>query len=389
MRVLVAHNLYRSGQPSGENQVVEEELALLRARDDVELEVLLRSSDEIRRDRPAVALDAALGSVWAPGGVRAFTRMLRRFRPDVVHLHNPFPLLSPQVLRVASRYDVPVVQSVHNYRHSCVSGIHFRDGAECRLCLGRRLQTPAVVHACYRGSRVQSAAMVAGRAVHERAWQSVASFLAVSRHQAVLLASGGLPADRIHVKPNSVPDHGAAPDLGDDVLFLGRLAEEKGVRELVGAWRSVRGELPGRLRIAGDGELRSWLETTRREDDRVDVLGNVPPDRVAELFAGVGLVVVPSLWPEPFGRTAVEAMSAGRSVLVSDRGALPELATADGVAVRAPTAAALADGIRSAFASDLAANGDRARSEYLARYTPTAVVEQLVDHYRAVAGARP
>ena len=388
MRVLVAHNLYRSSQPSGENQVVHEELALLRDWGDVEVEALLRDSDDIRRDRPTVVLDAALGGTWAPGGVRAFSKALKRFRPDVVHLHNPFPLLSPEVLRIASRYGVPVVQTVHNYRYSCLNGLHFRAGAECTLCLGRRVQTPGIVHACYRGSRVQSAAMVAGRAVHQGSWQSVARFLAVSRHQADLLTTGGLPADRIHVKPNSVPDLGPIPDVGHDLLFFGRLSEDKGVLPLVEAWRLVRDRLPGRLRLVGDGDLRHRLEAELREDDRIDLPGHFPHDQVAQLFSGVGLVVVPSLWAETFGRTAAEAMSAGRPVLVSDRGALPELATAaGGVEVRPPTPEGLADGIVSAFADDLAANGTRARPAYLDRDTPPAVTEQLVRHYRDVIAA--
>ena len=211
----------------------------------------------------------------------------------------------------------------------------------------------------------------------------------MSRHQAGLLAVGGLPADRIHVKPNSVPDVGPIPDVGPDVLFLGRLSEDKGVLPLVGAWRRVRDGLPGRLRIAGDGDLRDRLETELRDDDRVELLGHVAHDQVAQLFSGVGLVVVPSLWAETFGRTAAEAMAAGRAVLVSDRGALPELATAaGGVEVRPPTPEALADGIVSAFADDPAANGARARAAYLDRYTPQAVTEQLVRHYQDVTATR-
>jgi glycosyltransferase involved in cell wall biosynthesis len=226
--------------------------------------------------------------------------------------------------------------------------------------------------------------MVAGRALHQGSWDMVARFLAVSRHQADLVGRGGLPADRIHVKPNSVPDLGPAPDVGDDVLYLGRLADEKGVRELVGGWRSVQKELTGRLVIAGDGDLRDRLAASLQVDDRVDLLGNVAQDQVRGLFAGVGLVVVPSLWAETFGRTAVEAMSAGRRVLVSDRGGLPELAVPGAVDVRPPTPEALADGIRAAFAGDLAANGARARAAYLRHYTPEIVTEELVGHYRSV-----
>src|SRR5690606_8839959 len=126
VKVVVAHNRYRSAQPSGENRVVDAEIAQLTAAG-VEVLPLLRSSDEIGslpvRDRALLPLSP----LWNAGTQRTLAALLREHRPDVLHLHNPYPLLSPAVVRTAHRYGVPVVHTTHNYRQVCANGIYFRD----------------------------------------------------------------------------------------------------------------------------------------------------------------------------------------------------------------------------------------------------------------------
>src|SRR5215467_2643273 len=155
MKVVVAHNRYSSAQPSGENVMVDAEIAQLRAAG-VEVVPFIRSSDEIASLPVTGKLLLPLSPVWAPGAQRELAAILRDHRPDVFHLHNPYPLLSPWVVRTAHAHGVPVVQTVHNYRHVCAAATFLRDGAVCRDCAGRRLAVPAVVHRCYRGSLPQS-----------------------------------------------------------------------------------------------------------------------------------------------------------------------------------------------------------------------------------------
>src|SRR3954453_10594214 len=152
MRVLVAHNFYRSESPSGENQLVRAEVALLRD-GGVDVVEMFADSDDLAGVRGA--LRAAPGPVYSPEGVRRFSRLLESSRPDVVHLHQVTPLISPWVVRVAGRYGVPVVQTVHAYRHGCTNGVHLRDGHVCTDCVGTRLGLPAERHGCYRGSLAQ------------------------------------------------------------------------------------------------------------------------------------------------------------------------------------------------------------------------------------------
>src|SRR4051794_15577628 len=175
MRVLVAHNRYRASSPSGENQLVAAEIDLLRA-GGVDVVPLLTDSDDLTG--PLGALRGAPGPIYSPSGVRGFKRLLAQTRPDVVHLHNVYPLISPYVVRVAARAGVPVVQTVHNYRHGCVNGLHLRDGHPCTDCLGTRLGLPAVRHGCYRDSRLQTVPMTIGQVVHRPTWNDeVARYL--------------------------------------------------------------------------------------------------------------------------------------------------------------------------------------------------------------------
>src|SRR5262245_30491549 len=152
MKVVIAHNRYSSAQPSGENTIVDAEIGQLTAAG-VTVLPFIRSSDEIGTLSLAGKAMLPLSPVWAPGAQRDLAALLDRERPDVFHLHNPYPLLSPWVVRTAHAHGVPVVQTVHNYRQVCASGLYFRDGAICRDCRGRAFALPAIRHACYRGSR--------------------------------------------------------------------------------------------------------------------------------------------------------------------------------------------------------------------------------------------
>ncbi|HEX8629559.1 MAG TPA: glycosyltransferase, partial [Catenuloplanes sp.] len=352
MKVVVAHNRYRQAQPSGENTIVDAEIDQLTAAG-VEVLPFLRSSDEI----PALPkLSKALlpmSPIYAPGAQRDLAELIRRHRPDVLHLHNPYPLISPWVVRTAHRLDVPVVQTVHNYRQVCSSGLYFRDGGICHDCRGRAFGLPAVVHRCYRDSRAQSALMATTLAVHRPTWRSVDRYLALTSAIAAHLRDYGIPADRITVKPNAVADPGDPPPTGDGFLFAARLSAEKGLGLLLEAWQRHPDGALGPLRIAGDGDLRAQAE--RAAAQRADVTYLGPLDRAAmrAAMAASAVVVVASTWHDVLPTVGLEALAAGRPVLGTDLGGIPYLigaeepATAAGWVV-APEAAALAAALPAA-----------------------------------------
>ncbi|MGW4151931.1 glycosyltransferase [Micromonospora chersina] len=328
MRIVVAHNRYREAQPSGENTIVDAEIAQLTAAG-VEVLPFLRSSDEIpAMSKPAKAL-LPISPIWAPKAQHDLDRLLTEHRPDVLHLHNPYPLLSPWVVRTAHKRGVPVVQTVHNYRQVCSSGLYFRDGVICQDCRGRALGVPAIVHRCYRGSRAQSALMATTLAVHRPTWKSVDRYIALTTAVADHLRDYGIPDERIVVKPNAVPDPGIPVPPGDGFLFMGRLSPEKGLDLLLTAWRRHPVGSLGPLRIAGDGELRPLAEAAAADRPDVSYLGQLDRPGVRAVLADSAVVLATSTWHDVLPTVIIEALASGRPVLGTALGGIPYLVGAD------------------------------------------------------------
>ncbi|MFC7547056.1 glycosyltransferase [Plantactinospora sp. GCM10030261] len=336
MKVVVAHNRYRAAQPSGENTIVDTEIDQLTAAG-VEVLPFLRSSDEIEElSTPAKAL-LPVSPIYAPRAQRELSRLIESHRPDVLHLHNPYPLISPWVVRTAHRYGVPVVQTVHNYRQVCSSGLYFRDGRICTDCRGRAFGLPAVVHRCYRGSRAQSALMATTLALHRPTWRSVDRYIALTGGIAGHLRDYGIPADRIVVKPNAMPDPGPPAPPGEGFLYFGRLSPEKGLALLLDAWQRHPDGSLGRLRIAGDGELRPLAEAAAVHRADIDYLGPLDRARVAAALRDTAVVLTVPTWHDVLPTVVIEALAAGRPVLGTALGGVPYLVGADQPAAPAGT----------------------------------------------------
>src|SRR5690242_10203039 len=207
MKVVIAHNRYAAAAPSGENVIVDAEIAQLRAAG-VTVVPFLRSSDEIGGLPAAQKALLPLSPIYNGPAQRTLARLIGSEKPDLVHLHNPYPLLSPWVVRTAHKHGVPVIQTVHNYRQVCSSGVYFRDGHVCHDCRGRAFGLPAIEHACYRGSRAQSAIMAGAPAIPRGTWHSVDRYVALTDAVAAPLVGYGIPAERISVRPNAIPDPG-------------------------------------------------------------------------------------------------------------------------------------------------------------------------------------
>ncbi len=373
LKVIVVHDRYRSALPSGENAVVAQEIEWL-GDAGVEVFPFLRDSDEIPSLPLREKLLLPLDPIWAPRAQRELAELIGRRRPDVVHLHNPYPLLSPWVVRTAHRHGVAVVQTVHNYRHVCPNGLFFRDGHICHDCAGKRLALPAVRHRCYRGSAAQSAVMAGALAVHRRTWQQVARFVAPTEAMAAHLRGIGIAGERIAVKPNAVQDPGTPPaGPGSGVLFGGRLSAEKGLPLLLAAWPP---EL-GRLRVAGDGP---WRERVAAHP-HTDFLGRLDAASMRAAIRESALVVLPSLLEDVHPTLIIEALANGRPVLGTALGGIPDLIGPAGWVVE-PALAALTAGLRRAVA-EAPALGAIARERYLAAHTPQRCVAGLVEVYRS------
>ena len=381
MHVVVAHSRYSADAGTGENVHVEREIAALE-RAGVTVTAYLPSS----ADQPAARL--AVRSLWSTEAARQVRSLLAQGSVDLVHVHNVQPMLSSSVIAAAARQGVPVVATVHNYRFRCLPAINYRDGHICHDCRPGRLFLPGIVHRCYRDSLGGSAVAAAGQLPARATRRRVARWLAISEYVAGRLRADRFPAERIAVHHNFAPDPGAGREPAartDELLYAGKLTTDKGVGLLLEAWRSAP-DIPGRLIIAGLGPLEPDVRALAQGDERVTYLGAVSIDELTTIRQRCCAALVPSLWEEPFGLTAVEAMASGTPVVSTGSGALAEIVDPTTGYVVEPTVAGLASGIIRAI-GERGRLGPAARERYLQRFTEEIAVHRLIREYRTAAAA--
>lgn len=327
MRVLAVHNFYSSQQPSGENVAFDAECTLLR-RKGVEVHVHIRASDELRSKGGLGTIIGAAATPWNPFEARRLRAAVDKLQPDVVHVHNTFPLISPSIFHAIRRRAARVL-TLHNYRLFCAAAIPMRNGRVCTECIDRRAVTPALVHGCYRNSRLATVPVAMNVALHRKlgTWNDhVDAYIALSDFQRHTLIVAGLPAERIHVKSNFTDVDSPPPSWQqrtDTIVFVGRLTPEKGVRTLIEAWRAWGAAAP-ELLIIGDGPDSPSLKALA-QGNRIQFLGHQTKALVRRYVSRAKLLVVPSEAIETFGIVVIEAFSSGTPVAAAEIGALPSL----------------------------------------------------------------
>ncbi len=360
-----------------------------------------RDSDEIE-NWPAAKKAILPGRViWSQEAYRDLRATLAARKPDVVHMHNTFPLLSPAVLHACRAQNTPVVITLHNYRLMCASRNFFRNGTICHDCVtGPAIQ--AVVHGCYKNSRPATATVVLANTIHRHAWRTmISAYIFISAAQRDLLAGLELAPDRVFVRHNLIPALHFPParhlqpttpapaQPPDTVIYAGRLDEAKGVRLLMAGWDHYQNTTPHprlRLTIAGAGTLQPEITRWAATRPHVHLAGHANPAQCAQLMANSRAVILPSAWAEPFGLVAIEAMALGVPPVAANHGAFTELITpgVDGTLFTPGNPQALATAL-----TDIDNNphryhtyGQQARDTYTKKFDPDHNLDQLLDIYR-------
>ena len=384
--VLLVHNHYQ--KPGGEDEVVRVETAMLRSRghDVHEFRMHNDAIDEMSK------ADLLKVTLWNDAARRSIQEELATSGSHIAHFHNTFPLISPAAYYAARRRRVPVVQTLHNYRLLCPSAVLYRRDGVCEECLGRSIPWPAVVHACYRGSRSATLAVAAMTTMHRvmGTWtQAVDLYIALTEFGRRKFIEGGFPPHKIIVKPNFTEDPGVGDHRGGEVVFVGRLAPEKGIGTLIEAWRRVVARRPGvRLKIVGQGPLETLRETS---PPGVEWLGWQPHEQLIRIMQRASLLVFPSEHYEGFPMALVEAFATGLPVVAAKIGAAAEVIQDrhTGRFYRPGDPEDLADVLEELLANEPMVRdlGRQARAEYKAEYTPQRNYDQLLAAY-ALASER-
>jgi glycosyltransferase involved in cell wall biosynthesis len=324
MRILVVHNYYQ--QPGGEDTTVKQETRLLREQGHTIIDYR-RSNRELMHFNLLRKAMLPLQAIWASDTYQQLCQLIQQERPDVAHFHNTHFMISPAAYYACQASNIPVVQTIQNYRLLCPSATFFRDGHVCEDCMGKIVPWPSIVHACYRESRLQTG-MVAATLVSHRflnTWQAkVDMFIVPTEFVRQKLVEGGLHGAKIVVKPNFVyPDPGQDSSDGGYALFVGRLTLEKGIETLIDAWRQLGGIIP--LRIVGDGTLSAQVAAAAQDINGIEWLGQLPKEQVLALMKQATVLIFPSIWYEAFPLVIVEAYATGLPVIASKLGSMETL----------------------------------------------------------------
>lgn len=387
----MCHNTYQFS--GGEDSSTAAETALLRERGHEVIEYT-RHNHEIK-DRNLLEKGLLFfETTWSRRSYGNIAAICRQHRPDVAHFQNIMPLISPSAYYACAEMDVPVVQTLHNYRSICPGALLMRQGRICEDCISGDFHH-ALSHRCYHKSWIQTLALARMLKHHRHRGtysKKIHAYVALTDFARRKFIQGGLPEERIHVKPNFIEDPGFASHPGQGAIFVGRLSEEKGLRTLLSAWTQFK-ELP--LQIVGDGPLLPELKSFAQSHGLTNVHfhGHRSSSYCLTEIKKSRFLVLPSTCYETFGRTIVEAFACGRPVIASDLGAMSELVHPHkiGLLFEAGNPEALAYQIHWMFKNpeECREMGRTARIEYEQKYTPQMNYEMLMDIYsQAIQASR-
>lgn len=375
-RVLIVHNHYK--HRGGEDAVVEDECRLLTDHG-IQVTSFEHSNDELDGMN---LLRAGFDTVWNARIAREFDEVIGREQPGIVHVHNTFTRISPAIYWIAASRGVPVVQTLHNFRLFCPQSTFLRNGRVCENCIKQFVPVSGIRHGCYHNSKSQTFAVAAMLVAHRAigTWRhKVTRFIALNEFCRSKFIEGGLPADKIRVKPNFV----MPPSLDVSFerrggLFVGRLSPEKGLDTLAKAVARL-GHNP--ISVIGTGPLEGLVRSTFGESYR----GQKSSGEVMEAMAEANYLVIPSIWYENFPRTMVEAFASGLPVIASRLGALAEIVDdgRTGLLFEAGNPDDLSDKISWAERNPdrMRTMGLHARTDYEQKYSPAINYEMLTDIY--------
>jgi glycosyltransferase involved in cell wall biosynthesis len=391
MRILKVHNYYI--RPGGEDAVFRAETSILRSAGHEVWEYLEYNEKIETMSRASVAIQ----TLWSNVSYRRLKKFLQEVKPEVVHFHNTFPLISPSAYYACQDLNIPVVQTLDNQRLICPASTFYRNEKPCLDCLGKTVPWPGVLHACYHDSHVHTAVVASMVTLHKwlGTWKTkVDTFLCSTSFYRDLFVQAGFPADKIVVMPHFVqqqPWFEMSESAGDYALFAGRLDPEKGINTLLEAWRFL--DVP--LMIRGEGRMEEWAREFVKKHGLKNIKfpGRMSERELSELIGNARFLIMPSEgYYETFGLVIIEAHAHGIPVIASNLGVVPELVSDghSGLLFKTGNPQDLAQKVEwmwshPAQAKEMGRNG---RAVCLERFTQDRCYETLIEVYGRLINSR-
>jgi glycosyltransferase involved in cell wall biosynthesis len=321
MKILILHNRYQ--YKGGEDTVFEAESSLLK-RQGHNVEEMIYDNKTIASFKEQILV--GIRAFYNPESAKILKEKIHQFCPDIIHIHNFFPIASPSILFAAKKYNIPVVMTLHNYRLICPGATLYRKNAICEMCIQKKFAYPGFLHGCYRSSKIQTLLLATMSFLHTalQTWQTkVTRYIALTHFEKnkFLQSSLELPPSQITVKPNFTEDHGFCTQKENYFLYVGRLSEEKGLNTLLEAFKANSYE----LRIIGNGPLVQQVLTAADTFTNIHYLGFQNKSFIIESLKGAKALIFPSSCYETFGISIIEAFSTGTPVICTDSGAPAEI----------------------------------------------------------------
>lgn len=323
----MVHNYYQ--QSGGEDRVLEREVNLLRE-NGLDVKIYSVSNNQISNMNIFQKVSLLVSPIWSFRMYRKFKNYLLKNKPDIVHFHNFFPLISPSAYYACHSLNIPVVQTLHNYRLLCPAATFLRKNEICEKCLNGSILN-SVKNGCYRDSVIQTLPVAAMIKFNKfiRTWdRKVDRYIALTEFAKKKFIEGGIPEPKIVVKPNFMAPKEKMPKINEKenyILFVGRISKEKGVDILISAWEKILDKQGNKLLIVGDGPEKKLLEEQYNQHKDIEFLGKLDEDQVLTFMKRAKYLVVPSIWYEGFPMTIIEAFSVGTPVIASNIGSLQEV----------------------------------------------------------------
>ncbi len=390
MKILAIHNFHRKGSASGDDQVFKSETALLKNHGNTVIQYTI-SNDTFDNKGITGKVVSTFGMLWSFKNYRAVQKLIKKEKPDIIHIHTFFPLLSPSVLYAAKRLDVPVVATLHDTRFICPCATSLRKMKLCNKC-GDGHYFRMYKYGCFKNSKMQSL-LVAGifkyHRIRKSFYKQIDKYICLNDNQIELLKGIGFDKTKIVKKYNFVPDTEANVEAvkiegipKKYVVFYGRIGEEKGVRILMQIWEQIK-DIP--LVVMGSGPLEKEFKLWAEKKDHVYFLGYIEHNKCLSIVKGGEFVIFPSIWYEGCSMVEIETESLGNALIATNLGFSAE-AIKDGVngyKVELGDVTGFVKYIRKLWKNpdDCQKLGENARKDYEANYLPEDNYKQLMKIY--------